>query len=177
MSFLHGGVPMIFNPIISPSINTLSNLSPSIPQSPMSNIQKHLLTFIPLLSLDLRIQMIMPSLSTLLSHSSWILKEIPDMCSAIIVHFWAPYFCTSLRRYSSYYVVQHRFLPEFILGYIWKDCLDVGKNKRFDRYWSWNLAYPSFSSISFYLKFIEWGNFKYFHHLRPENIPIKAKIY
>jgi len=39
MFFFHGGVPMIFNAIITPAIDILGDLRPSITQSPMSNIQ------------------------------------------------------------------------------------------------------------------------------------------
>lgn len=64
---LHGGIPVILDRVVSASLEVLGDLCPAVTESLMSEEQQPLLLITPLLLLDVGIQMIVPTLSTLLA--------------------------------------------------------------------------------------------------------------
>mmetsp|Transcript_18411 Transcript_18411/g.32390 ORF Transcript_18411/g.32390 Transcript_18411/m.32390 type:complete len:202 (+) Transcript_18411:63-668(+) len=68
---LHGRVPVIFDGIVRPSRQQLGNLSPSIALITMILQYRSILLATPSLLTNIRIQMIMPPFSTLLSNPPW----------------------------------------------------------------------------------------------------------
>lgn len=60
---------MVLDGVVCPAIEKLGNLCPSVAQGLMGEKQKPLLMVTPFLLFDRRVQMIMPSLSTLLANS------------------------------------------------------------------------------------------------------------
>ena len=80
---------MIFNRVIRPSLERFCNLRPSVPVLGVRDDKLSILLDAPLFAFNLRIEMIVPSLATLLSDS-------PRSSSAILDHRFGPSAVTSL---------------------------------------------------------------------------------
>lgn len=68
--FLHRGVPMVLDGIICSALKKLGNLSPFVSNDSVLEVEDPLLVFAPDYLLNLWVQMIMPSFSTLFSNST-----------------------------------------------------------------------------------------------------------
>lgn len=69
--FFHGGIPVILNRIVCPASQSLSNLSPSVPKHLVLQKEHHFFIVTPLSLFNSRVEVIVPSLSTLLPNSTW----------------------------------------------------------------------------------------------------------
>jgi hypothetical protein len=78
---------MVLYGVISPPLEIFSNLSPSVSQASMRQEEHPLLMLTPLLFLDVRIKMVVPSLPALLANAPFIIQKVPGRFSAIVVHF------------------------------------------------------------------------------------------
>lgn len=70
-SLLHGRVPMVFDGIISPSEQVLGDLSPPVADISMRQKKDPLFIVFPILFLDVGVEVIMPTLTTLLADPAW----------------------------------------------------------------------------------------------------------
>lgn len=89
---------MILDGVVSAAIQVLCDLCPSVPQGLVSEEEEPLLMVTPVLLLDIRIEVVVPSLAALLADTSYFPSCIPGRFSEMVVHFCAPYFWTNLMR-------------------------------------------------------------------------------
>lgn len=95
----HWRIPMILYWVVCPPLQIFCYLGPSVAQKLMREEQHPFFMLSPLFLLDVRIEMIMPSLPALFANPSLVMSIIPGRFSAIVVHFCGPNLCTSLTRY------------------------------------------------------------------------------
>lgn len=117
--FLHRRVPVIFNGVIGPAPQIFGHFRPFVTHDPMTEKEYPFLRVSPFLLIDIWIQVIVPSFPTLFADATCVNLSRPGRCSAIVVHFWAPYLWTNLMRYSSYPLVHDFFFPMYKHPYIW----------------------------------------------------------
>lgn len=84
---LHRWIPVILNGVVCSALQKLSDLSPFVTYHSVLQIEDPLLVLAPNYLLNLRIQMIVPSFSTLFSYSTrkWLSNQSPFLWS-ILVH-------------------------------------------------------------------------------------------
>ena len=78
---------MVLDGVVGPAGQVLGDLRPPVPQTLVGEEQQPLLLVAPLLLLDIRIQMVVPSLSALLPDSPCVQHPLPGRFSEIVVHF------------------------------------------------------------------------------------------
>ena len=66
----HGAIPVVFNRVVGPADNVLRDVCPSISQQLMRQVQQPLLLLVPLVLFNVRIKVVMPSLSALFSDTT-----------------------------------------------------------------------------------------------------------
>jgi hypothetical protein len=82
---------VIFNGIIGPTLKIFCHFRPFVAHHPMTEKEYPFLGITPFILIDIRIQVIVPSFSTLLADATCVSLSKPGRCSAIVVHFLAPY--------------------------------------------------------------------------------------
>ena len=75
---LHGGVPVIFDRVVCATFKVRSDDGPLIIELAVEDVQNELLFLTPLVFLDLGIQMVVPSLTALLSNAAW--QVVGNVC-------------------------------------------------------------------------------------------------
>lgn len=68
---LHGRIPVVFNGVVGPAFQSLSDISPFVSYSSMMEVENPFFFWTPLNLLDHRIQMIVPSFSALFADPTW----------------------------------------------------------------------------------------------------------
>lgn len=68
---LHARVPVVLNGVISATLKYLGNLSPLVAVVAMHQVENPLFFLAPADLLDLRVQVVVPSLTTLLANAPW----------------------------------------------------------------------------------------------------------
>jgi len=109
---------MILDGVVRSALQVLGDLSPLVAHALVGQEEHPFLLLTPLLLLDVRVEVVVPSLPALLADPSCIVLVLPGRFSAMVVHFWAPNLCTSFMRYSSSSGVHERFFPEWHRKYI-----------------------------------------------------------
>ena len=75
---LHGGVPVIFNRVVCAAFKVCSDDGPLIIELAVQDVQDELLFLTPLVFLDLWVQVVVPSLTALLSNAAW--QVVGNVC-------------------------------------------------------------------------------------------------
>lgn len=78
---------MVFDGVVCATDQVLGNVSPFVAHDQVRKVKEPLFLICPLLLLDLRVQVIVPSLAALLTDSAYIMMEVPGRFSAMVVHF------------------------------------------------------------------------------------------
>lgn len=78
---------MILDGVVSATDQILSNVGPFVTHDKVREVKEPLFLISPLLLLDVRVEVVVPPFSALLTNTAYMMIELPGRFSAMVVHF------------------------------------------------------------------------------------------
>ena len=78
---------MVLDRVIGSSLQIFGYLCPSVPQIFVRQEQQPLLGILPIVLLDIGVEVVVPTFSALFTDPAWVNEWVPGRCSEMVVHF------------------------------------------------------------------------------------------